>query len=349
MAGKFEELRSLEELSDHGVPFAMYWWGHLMMFCLFEPCDAERAVQLIRSAARAGHGRAQAVVFTVATGLSEKVTTHLGVIAGVGVPKDGYARLKHAIYLSERHKRSDPKARADFVALATSVRQVGLLAHLVELEGVLTREDALRAIALSGYFGVSDRVRQLEIIKGTTYEQMLERARAGELWLATAYCDTAGIETGDPTLQPDTLSVCERAAAQGFPGAVRALLRHHHHTKNQRAADYFAGVCDALLGANSAKDVAAYYHDRRGESADLRAKWELWNLAANTSVQAQALRNRDEGLRRSLAMLIVRSILVEEACLMQRVDVKTGAREADPECPWRVPIAIPAELLSGAR
>jgi hypothetical protein len=48
-------------------------------------------------------------------------------------------------------------------------------------------------------------------------------------------------------------------------------------------------------------------------------------------------------------MLIVRSILVEEACLMQRVDVKTGAREADPEGPWRVPIAIPAELLSGAR
>jgi hypothetical protein len=27
ISGKFEELRSLEKLSDHGVPFAMYWWG----------------------------------------------------------------------------------------------------------------------------------------------------------------------------------------------------------------------------------------------------------------------------------------------------------------------------------
>jgi hypothetical protein len=27
VAGKFDELRSLEALSAQGVPFAMYWWG----------------------------------------------------------------------------------------------------------------------------------------------------------------------------------------------------------------------------------------------------------------------------------------------------------------------------------
>jgi AraC-like DNA-binding protein len=34
-----------------------------MLFCVFEPCDAERSMELIQRAARAGHGRAQAAVF----------------------------------------------------------------------------------------------------------------------------------------------------------------------------------------------------------------------------------------------------------------------------------------------
>jgi hypothetical protein len=58
--------------------------------------------------------------------------------------------------------------------------------------------------------------------------------------LAAPYCDTRISETGEQILPPETLPVCERAAAQGFPGAVLALLRHHHHSKNHRAAEYFA-------------------------------------------------------------------------------------------------------------
>ncbi|HWE20255.1 MAG TPA: hypothetical protein VG758_24270 [Hyphomicrobiaceae bacterium] len=99
------------------------------------------------------------------------------------------------------------------------------------------------------------------------------------------------------------------------------------------------------LGLDCAYDLDAYYHDRREESADLRAKWELWNLATSGKVP----RDKDEGLRRSLFMLGVRTDLIFEACMTQRLDVKPGAREANPECPWRVPIAIPAEFLSGAR
>ena len=235
-------------------------------------------------------------------------------------------------------RKTDPKARADFVALATSERQLFLLVVLVELEGMLARADEVRAIANSGYGAGA------AIIQGTTGEQMLERARAGELWLGAAYCDAAA-RRGQYILPPEILSVCERAAGQGFPGGVLALLRHHHHTKNQRAAEYFAGICDALLGLDCAHDLDAYYHDRRDESADLRAKWELWNFATS----GKALRDEDEGLRRSLFMQGVRTDLIYEACMTQRLDVKTGTREADPECPWRVPIAIPAEFLSGAR
>jgi hypothetical protein len=342
MAGKFEELRSLEKLSDEGVPFAMYWWGQLMMQCAFDRCDEAEAWELLMRAARAGHGRAQAIAYTVAATYPGEFTAKL--TAGVGAPTDGYARQVHAIQsVAGPSSRIDPKARADFVALATSERQVGLLAQLVRLDGLSQRENELRAVANSGYVAASDMVRQLEIVRRTTDEQVLERARAGELWLAAAHCDTAATERGQPILQPDTLSACERAAAQGFPGAVRALLRHHHQSKNYRTADYFAGVCDALLGLDCDEDIYAYYYDRRDENADLRAKWELWRGVGKD------LRGMDEELRRALFMLGVRTDLINEACLMQRLDLATGAREANPQCPWRVPIAIPAEFLSGSR
>jgi hypothetical protein len=176
------------------------------------------------------------------------------------------------------------------------------------------------------------------------------------LWLAAARCDTAATERGQPILQPDTLSICERAAAQGFPGAVRALLRHHHQSKNRRAAEHFADVCSALLGLGCAEDIVAYYDDRRDESPDFRAKWELWVLAGNAldsvlsgGARQEDLRGKVEGLRRGLFMLGVRTALINEACLMQRLDLTTGAREANPQCPWRTPIAIPAEFLSGPK
>jgi hypothetical protein len=354
----------------------MYWWGTLLHHCVFETCDGAAAHALILRAAKAGHARAQAAVFAVPTSPAElaKLTAELG------VPKDRYARLVYNIQallvtglhsfppgLEPRYsarlltpgdlRKIDPKVRADFVALATSERQLFLLVVLVELEGILARADELRAIANSGY-DASLPVVHGESIWGATGPPMFERARAGESWLGAAYCDSerylgwlspadraAARERGQYILPPEILSVCERAAGQGFPGGVLALLRHHHHIKNQRAAEYFAGVCDALLGLDCAEDLDAYYHDRRDESADLRAKWELWNLATS----GKTVRDKDEGLRRSLFMLGVRTDLIYEACMTQRLDVKTGAREADPECPWRVPIAIPAEFLSGAR
>jgi hypothetical protein len=61
------------------------------------------------------------------------------------------------------------------------------------------------------------------------------------------------------------------------------------------------------------------------------------------------VRDKSEPLRQSLYAMLIRTSLIEDACLTQRVDAASGAIEANPECPWRRPITIPAEFLSGAR
>jgi hypothetical protein len=57
--GKFEELRSLEKMSEEGTPFAKYWWGVILERCIFERCDKHAARELILRAAVAGHSRAR--------------------------------------------------------------------------------------------------------------------------------------------------------------------------------------------------------------------------------------------------------------------------------------------------
>jgi hypothetical protein len=352
-AGRFEELRALEQLSDQGIPFALYWWGNLIERCIFERCDASAARALYLRAAKAGHERAQATLFSAAASPDELAA----LIADIGVPARGRARMLHAMRTVLAPGRSE-KARADFIALATSERQLGLLAALVAMEGPAKRADELRAIASSGYVGFSEWVLRSEMLRSTTDAQMLERASAGDLALGAAYCDTAGVRRGEQVLPPDTLAMCERAAGQGYPGAVRALVRHHHHRNDRRAAEYFAGVCDALLGLRCAGDISEHYGERRGESAELAARWELWDLAAANvlaasmsragfpgGTSAEELRGKTEQLRRGLYGLIVRTELIDDACLTQRLDPATGAVEAGADCPWRRPIAIPAEFL----
>ena len=137
---------------------------------------------------------------------------------------------------------------------------------------------------------------------------------------------------------------------------MRGLLIHHQFTGNTRAAQYFADLCETLLGLRCADVIADYYHDRSKESAELKAKWELWDLAAVNAmagifarVSEEMLRGKTPRLRRELFQLIVRTVLMNEACAMQRVELATGAKEANPQCPWRKPIAIPAEFLSSAK
>jgi hypothetical protein len=63
-------------------------------------------------------------------------------------------------------------------------------------------------------------------------------------------------------------------------------------------------------------------------------------------VSEEDLRGKTPRLRRELFQLIVRTDLIGEACGMQQLDSMTGSVEANPQCSWRRPIAIPAEYLS---
>jgi hypothetical protein len=85
ISGKFEELRSLEKLSDQGVPFAMYWWGVVLERCIFERCDKGAARELVLRAAIAGSGRAKAQLLVGAETREEFDE----MVAKIGVPLGG--------------------------------------------------------------------------------------------------------------------------------------------------------------------------------------------------------------------------------------------------------------------
>ena len=98
--------------------------------------------------------------------------------------------------------------------------------------------------------------------------QIIERGRAGELGLAAAYCDSLMVRTGRTTMDRDELEVCEKAAAAGFPAAVRGLLTHHSSAGNTRTAEYFAGLCDSLLGLRCASEISQHYFVRSNEGTE---------------------------------------------------------------------------------
>lgn len=67
--------------------------------------------------------------------------------------------------------------------------------------------------------------------------------------------------------------------------------------RNMPAADYFFGLCNAVLGLRCAIAISEYYGDRRKESAELKAKWVFWDLAAvnamsRISIARRRLRNK---------------------------------------------------------
>jgi hypothetical protein len=363
-AGKLDELRSLETLSDRGVPFAMYWWGVILERCIFERCDKKAARELILRAAIAGHGRAQTQVFAAAETREEFDE----LVAKVGVPPGGRERFTYvakALLLVNstplfggKPRADDGKLRTHLLAIANSEPQIAMRTIAAVLQGPTTSAD-LEVLAETGIDAISEKLMQRAMIDKISDRQILERARAGKLGWAAASCDSLMIRTGRTALNRDELEVCEKAAAAGFPGAVRGLLIHHQFAGNTRAAQYFADLCEDVLGARCAGPISEYYSARSKESAELRAKWEFWDLvAANLSsatyafaggVSEEELRGKTPELRRRLFQLVVRTDLIGETCGMQRLDPATGAVEANPQCPWRRPIAIPAEFLGGAR
>ena len=365
VAGKFDELRWLEGLSAQGVPFAMYWWGAMLERCIFERCEKGAARELILRAAVAGSGRAKAHVL----GGAETREEFDEIVAKIGIPAGGRERIvyvgRNLLFiqvpreLGGAPRASDAKLRADLLAMAKSELQIGMRTIVAQLQGPTSTD--LDVLAETGNNIFSEQLMQRAAIRRISDREIIESARAGQLAMAAAYCDNLMIRTGRLTMDRDELEVCQRAAQAGFPGAVRGLLTHHHGARNMPAADYFVGLCDAVLGLRCADAISEYYSDRSKESAELKAKWVFWDLvAANVmnamtgvyafgGVSEEELRGRTRELRRELFRLLVRTDLIAEACAMRRLDPATGAVEANPQCPWRRSIAIPAEFLSSAQ
>jgi hypothetical protein len=67
------------------------------------------------------------------------------------------------------------------------------------------------------------------------------------------------------------------------------------------------------------------------------------------NAEQRVLNRKSERLKRAVYTLLIRTDPIVDACLIQHLGLATGAVEANPECPWRRPIAIPAELLTGAK
>lgn len=358
VAGKFDELRSLEKLSGQGVPFALYWWGLILGHCIFERCDGNAGQELLLRAALSGNGRAKAELLADAQTREEFDE----VIAKIGVPSGGWERLNYitkslfllqAAFVRGGRRPTDDKLQADLLAIAKSEPHIGVRIFVAILPGQTSSD--LDVLAATGTDLISEKLMVHATVKKIGKQQIIERARAGELGWAAAYCDNL-ILMGR-TLDRDELEVCEKAAGSGFLAAVRGLLAHHQFTGNTRAAQYFADLCETVLGMRCADLLADYYHDRSKESSELKAKSEFWELAAVNAIarrdpgrfSEEPLRGKTPRLRRELFQLIVRTALTNEACAMQRVDLTTGAIEANPQCPWRKPIAIPAEFLTTAK
>jgi hypothetical protein len=138
----------------------------------------------------------------------------------------------------------------------------------------------------------------------------------------------------------------------------------------RRAADYRTGraglscrlrrVATNSPATRARRSTSPIYAKRSADCADLIAE-EIAELKASRSfgtsrpetpwpayIQSSA-RSNCAALRHELFQLVVRTVLIDEACAMQRVDPETGAIEANPQCPWRKPNAIPAEFLSRAK
>jgi len=290
VAGKFDELRLLEKLGHEGVPFAMYWRGIMLERCIFERCDKAAGKALVLRAALGGHGRAQAHILVTAETRAE----FDDLVARIGMPASGrepmvyLARslqfIQTPAFLGGTPKPNDDKLRAELLGIAKREPQVGTRVLVAVQEGHSSGE--LDVLAEAGISLIAELMMQRAYVRQISDRQIIERARAGELGLAAAYCNSLMVHTGRMTMDRNELEFCERAAQAGFPGAVLGLLTHHHSAGNSRAAEYFAVLCEEVPGVGCGNPIVDYYYDRSQESPELKAKWELWDLAAANMLSA---------------------------------------------------------------
>lgn len=330
LAGRFDELSVVKSRSDAGDRVAMFWWGSFLDGCVFGTCDVAGAKALWTRAARAGHPRARSSLVAAAATRAELDQ----VLASLGPPVNQTELLVRLGALAATARLDVAVMReveSQLNTIPPSERRLGVLFLLATVDGSVRHAATLRAMVDAGFADAGHGLMIAEMARGTTDAQMLTRARAGDLVLGAALCDTAMIVRGSEVLPADWIEMCVRSARDGFPGAVRALLRHHHRTRNRAAAEFFAARCTELLLLACAADLADFHAGKR-EAA-------LWDLLATKMPAREA--KQPLPVLRSLYAIRIRHALLYETCLDAPFDASAGRFAMDPRCPWRKPVTIP--------
>ena len=345
VAGKFDELRKVKGESDKGSPVAMYWWGAFLDACVLDRCDPPGARALWMKSATAGNSRARLALMAGVRSIRE--LDDLMVKTGApATPEEklGYAAMLVALSSIEDSSAWD-KARAILKELAASEPRMHVIFAIGALEGYGRYPDELRAMVEAGFSPASEQLRRWMLISQRGhYPELLAQARSGDLVVGVALCETVGLSEGYEVLPPELLPICERGMAAGYPGITPVLLRHHRARGNMKAAAFYAGLC-ATLPVWCASDLADFHYDRSGKSP----AWEVWDIIAAMSLGlTPSEAGKPAAVMRQVFSITVRNTLAERACCARRFNASSKKFDDDPACPWRKPVAIPAEFLQGA-
>ena len=350
IAGKFDELRAVKAQSDKGSPVAMYWWGAFLDACIYDRCDPQGARALWLKSARAGNSRARLALMSKTRSLPELNE----LIEKTGAPATSEERARYAAILWILAAFAEPAGRdqgPDAVAiskeLAESERRMDAMYSYFNRVGFMRFPDETRAMVEAGLELAAQDLRRLLLINERVEgPQLIARARAGDIVVGVALCETIGIAEGRFVLPPEVLPICERALSLGYTGIASVMLQHHKLSGNPKAAAFYAGLCTTLATRDCASQLADFHFDRSGKSPD----WQLWDAVAGIS---GGFPPNEAGLptaiMRKVFSVVVRINERERACLARRYDPATKKFGDEPGCPPRKPIAIPAEFLAATR
>jgi hypothetical protein len=212
--------------------------------------------------------------------------------------------------------------------------------------GFMHFPDETRAMVEAGLMLAAQDLRRLLFIKERAENpQLLARARAGDLIVGVALCETIGLTEGREVLPPQLLRVCEQALSQGYVGLTPVLLRHHQVSGNAKAATFYAELCTETLVRDCPSLLADFHYARSGKSAE----WQVWDaVAAIVRGTASSEAGLPADLMRRVFSVRVRIEDAERACLARRFDPSTKKFNDAPGCPPRSPVTIPTRFLSSS-
>jgi hypothetical protein len=349
VAGKFDELRAVKAQGDKGSPEAMYWWGAFLDACVLDRCDPDGARTLWLEAARAGNSRAKLALMYKTRSLRELDE----VIQKTGAPASAEERAHYAAILwmlsvipSPSDRVAGEKAIAMAKELAETERRMDAMYSYYNRVGFMHFPDETRAMVEAGLMLATEDLRRLLFIKERAENpQLLARARAGDVIVGVALCETIALTEGREVLPPPLLRVCEQGLSLGYVGLTPVLLRHHQVSGNTKAAMFYAELCADMLVRDCPSVLADFHHARSGKSAE----WQIWDaVAAIVKGTPSSEAGLPTDLMRRVFSIRVRFEEAERACLARRYDPSTKKFKDEPGCPPRRAVTIPTQFLSSS-